>query len=386
MNKEALFNPELYREVRQPMGRASGLPSWCYTDDAFYGRELETILLKDWIMVGRVEEYPSSGSYQVIERFGRSVILVKDRTNHIRAFLNACRHRGTRLLEGQGECKAINCPYHSWTYSLSGQLTAAPGMDGVEDFSHGDWPLVPIRLELWGGFLFINFDEHAAPLSEQLGSIQDLFSGHRFEEMRMTRKKSFELDCNWKIYIENAMEDYHTPTVHKRSIGLQRTDMESVERGEWSAIHMESSSTIAVLPGENSPLPVIPTLSGRAREGSFFALINPTLFLGVTLDCMWFLETIPISASKSIVNVGSCFPEATIAHPRFAEAVTRYYFRWDKSIPEDNEISVRQQSGLRTLGNHPMGRLSFHEPAVHRFANWILDRVLPVDTVTAATL
>jgi phenylpropionate dioxygenase-like ring-hydroxylating dioxygenase large terminal subunit len=172
------------------------------------------------------------------------------------------------------------------------------------------------------------------------------------------------------------MEDYHTPTVHKRSIGLQRTDMEPVERGQWSAIYMKSPTTIAVLPGETSPLPVIPTLSGKAAHGSFFALINPTLFLGVTLDCMWFLEVVPLSAGKTIVHVGSCFPKSTIDLPEFEQAVSRYYFRWDKSIPEDNEISVRQQAGLKTLGRHPMGRLSLHEPAVHQFAHWILDRVL----------
>ena len=376
MQTEALFDAVLYEAVRRPMGLAHGLPSWCYTHDTFYEREVESIFLKEWIVIGRAEEYPVAGSYQVLERFGRSIILVKDRAGEMQAFLNACRHRGTRLLEGQGECKAINCPYHAWAYSLSGNLVAAPGMDGVQDFSLADWPLVKVRLEQWGGFLFINFDQHAAPLAEYLGTVQELLGGHRFSDMRMTRKRSFELDCNWKIYIENAMEDYHTPTVHKRSIGLQRTDMEPVERGQWSAIYMESPTTIAVLPGETSPLPVIPTLSGKAAHGSFFALINPTLFLGVTLDCMWFLEAVPLSAGKTSVHVGSCFPKSTIDLPEFEQAVSRYYFRWDKSIPEDNEISVRQQAGLKTLGRHPMGRLSLHEPAVHQFAHWILDRVL----------
>jgi phenylpropionate dioxygenase-like ring-hydroxylating dioxygenase large terminal subunit len=91
---------------------------------------------------------------------------------------------------------------------------------------------------------------------------------------------------------------------------------------------------------------------------------------------MWFLEVVPLSAGKTIVHVGSCFPKSTIDLPEFEQAVSRYYFRWDKSIPEDNEISVRQQAGLKTLGRHPMGRLSLHEPAVHQFAHWILDRVL----------
>ena len=379
MQPEAIFDSKHYVQARLPLGAAHGLPAWCYTNQAFFEREVESIFFKNWIMVGRIEEFASAGSYQVIERFGRSIVVIKDRSGELRAFLNTCRHRGTRLLEGQGVCKAINCPYHAWAYSLSGELLAAPGMDGVEGFSLREWSLLSVRIEQWGGFVFINFNQHGPRLDQQLGSVQELFAGHQFSEMRLTRKRSYDLDCNWKIYIENAMEDYHTPTVHKRSIGLQRTDMESVERGEWSAIYMESSSTIAVLPGETSPLPAIASLSGKASKGSFFALINPNLFLGVTLDCMWFLEVVPISAERTIVNLGSCFPESTIAHPQFEEAVQRYYFRWDKSIPEDNEISVRQQAGLQTLGTHPMGRLSLHEPAVHHFAQWILDRVLDDD-------
>jgi phenylpropionate dioxygenase-like ring-hydroxylating dioxygenase large terminal subunit len=376
MPNTKLFSPDLYTQVRKPMGQSCGLPSWCYTDEDFYKREVETIFLKRWIMIGRFEEYSGPGSYQVNERFGRSIIVVRDRSGEIRAFLNACRHRGTRLLYGQGECRAITCPYHAWVYGLNGKLIATPGMDGLEEFLTDDWPLIPVRLEQWGGFLFINFDTNAAPLAHQLGDIQELFAGHRFENMHMTRKKSFDLACNWKIYIENAMEDYHTPTVHKRSIGLQRTDMETVRSGQWSAIYMESPITIAVLPGETSPLPTIPTLRGKAQSGSFFALINPTLFLGVTLDCMWFLEAVPVSAGRTIVNVGSCFPQDTIAHADFESAVSRYYLRWDKSIPEDNNISELQQKGLASLGQHPMGRLSLHEPAVHGFAKWILDHVL----------
>lgn len=376
MQHTDIFDPTHYAHVRKPLGQSCGLPSWCYTHEDFYKREVDSIFLKRWIMIGRAEEYATPGTYKVHERFGRSVIVVKDRAGDIRAFLNTCRHRGTRLLEGQGECRSITCPYHAWVYGLNGKLIATPGMDGLDAFRTEDWPLLAVRLEQWGGFLFINFDSHAAPLAEQLGDITELLASHRFEEMQLTRRKTFDLACNWKIYIENAMEDYHTPTVHKRSIGLQRTDMETVRSGHWSAIYMESPSTIAVLPGETSPLPTIPTLSGKARTGSFFALINPTLFLGVTLDCMWFLEAVPVSASRTLVHVGSCFPNDTIARPEFESAVERYYFRWDKSIPEDNDISELQQTGLTTMGQHPMGRLSLHEPAVHGFAQWILDHVL----------
>jgi choline monooxygenase len=87
------------------------------------------------------------------------------------------------------------------------------------------------------------------------------------------------------------------------------------------------------------------------------------------------LQTIPLGPAKMKLSVGSCFPKSTAARPDFAEVVQRYYRRWDKSIPEDNAISERQQAGLRASLTRP-GRLSLREPVVHAIANWVLDRVL----------
>jgi phenylpropionate dioxygenase-like ring-hydroxylating dioxygenase large terminal subunit len=170
------------------------------------------------------------------------------------------------------------------------------------------------------------------------------------------------------------MEDYHTPTVHRGSIGLQKTIPED-SHGAWDAIHMEAADTIAVLPGEKTPFPHIPTLKGKAATGAYFALIYPAAFFGTTKDCMWFLQTIPLGPAKMKLSVGSCFPKSTVARPDFQEVVQRYYTRWDKSIPEDNGISERQQAGLSTSLATP-GRLSLREPVVHTIANWVLDRVL----------
>src|SRR5262249_6786438 len=144
---------------------------------------------------------------------GESVIVLRDLGGTIRAFANSCRHRGTRLLSGKGSCRAIACPYHSWVYRLDGTLIGAAGMEKTLGFDRAEYGLVPIRIESWAGFLFVNFDEGAAPLATQLGDLPQRFASYNLAEMVCTRRKEYDLACNWKIYLENAMEEYHTPTV-----------------------------------------------------------------------------------------------------------------------------------------------------------------------------
>jgi choline monooxygenase len=104
-------------------------------------------------------------------------------------------------------------------------------------------------------------------------------------------------------------------------------------------------------------------------------VIYPCTFFATTQDCMWWLQEFPLGPARTKVVIGSCFPRDTVARPDFAEKVEKYYRRWDKSIPEDNAISELQQAGLNSRFARP-GRLSVHEPAIHRIGNWVLDRVL----------
>ncbi len=369
-----ILEPSLYEKARLPLAQAETLPRWCYTSAEFADAEVREIFRKTWNFVGRVDEVPSSGAYFTVDLFGESIIVVRDRANGIHAFANTCRHRGTRLVNGTGRCSAFACPYHSWTYALSGELIGAPGMEGVAGFAKADYGLIPVRLETWGGFMFVNLDRNGKPLLEHLGNAVDTFAPYNFENMVVTRKKEYDLACNWKIYVENAMEDYHTATVHRVSIGTQVcTREESI--GEWDAVHMLAATTVAILPGEVSPFPYIPTLKGKSAGGTYFSVVYPNWFFASTQDCMWWLHVAPRGPKRCLVTQGSVFSRETSERPDFKQVVQKYYQRWDKSIPEDNAIAEMQQAGLESSFSQP-GRLSLHEPVVHAMAQWVLDRVL----------
>ena len=197
---------------------------------------------------------------------GKSILLTRDRQGALHAFANFCRHRGTRLADGKGNCKVLTCPYHGWSFAHSGELVGVPGMEQTKGFDRKHWNLLALRLESWAGFLFVNFDREAEPLAAYLGNLPERFASYRFEDFVCVRRKEYDIACNWKVYLENAMEDYHTPVVHKNSIGLQQTTTEQeTRRGNWDAIFMPAKRTIAVLPEEIDALPACAVARGQAR-------------------------------------------------------------------------------------------------------------------------
>ncbi len=371
-----IFDLRHYTGVRKPLAEASTLPPWAYTSEEFFRREVETIWMKEWNFFGRADRIPRPGDYFAVDFVGVPIIVVRGKDNEVRAFSNSCRHRGAAMLRGDGNCNAIRCPYHSWAYDFEGQLIVAPEMEQSSGFRMEDFPLIPLRLELWAGFIFINFDPGAGPLGEHLANLPDLLASYRFEDMTCVRRKEYTLESNWKIYVENAMEAYHVSTVHRSTLSRQKGVFPTVveSQGQWMALHKEHEGTRALLTGD-SGFPRIPTLEGGAARGSYYPLIFPSTMFGATTDCMWWLELQPLSASRTTLVVGSCFPKNVTERPDFEEVVQRYYKRWDLSIPEDNEISALQQIGLASPLSRP-GRLSHAEPLVHVFNNWVLDHVL----------
>jgi len=377
MNEIAnMFDPARYEAVRLPLLEAETLPPDCYTSEAFYRREVETIFLKVWNFIGRADRIPNTGDYVAFEFVGVPVVVVRDRDGTVRAFANSCRHRGAKVMQGEGHCTVMTCPYHSWTYALDGRLIGAMEMDETAGFDRKKFGLVELRLETWAGFLFLNFDHDAAPLSDWLGDLPELLASYNLDDMVTTRRVEYDLACNWKIYVENAMESYHVPTVHQQTIQKQKRDHNPPipSKGEYSGLFTRHTGSRALLPGAKG-FPYIPTLEGLPAEGTYYVLINPSTMFGLTYDCMWWLELHPMGPARTKLIVGSCFPKETVARDDFDELVVNYYDRWNKSIVEDNDVSELQQIGITSPFVMP-GRFSYMEPLVHTIDNWVLDRVL----------
>lgn len=371
-----IFDPAAYQGIRRQVERAESLPPHCYSSEAFHRREVERIFLRAWNLVGRTDYVPRPGDYFTVDLVGIPVVVIRGRDGVVRAFVNSCRHRGTKLLDGDGHSEAIACPYHSWVYDTQGQLRAAPGAQEMTGFTLAEGGLTPVRMEVWLGFVFICFAQDAPPLADYLGDLADHLRSYDFESMVTVRRATFEVKSNWKLYVENSMENFHLPTVHRNSIGDVKAVWTPIvgDPGNYLILHSKTERSRATLSGETG-FDRIPSLSGRAAEGAQYVLVYPATVLGCDFDCMWFKQMVPDGPGRMRNIAAFCFPRTALERADYAEVIQRYHRRFERVIAEDNAISERQFAGL----NHSLaraGRLSGREPLVHAIDNWILDRVL----------
>ncbi|MDQ3381093.1 MAG: aromatic ring-hydroxylating dioxygenase subunit alpha [Actinomycetota bacterium] len=189
--------------------------SW-YTDSAVLELEQERIFRRFWQYVGRADELAGPGSFMATQAGHIPVVLVRDEIGVLRAFLNVCRHRGSLVCEGAGRRTTLQCPYHAWTYGLDGSLLAAPRAAREGGIESEELGLVPLRLETWGSFLFVNPDPDAAPLAEFLADVPERVAaaGVDIGALRFLQRSESELAANWKICAENFLECYHCPVAH----------------------------------------------------------------------------------------------------------------------------------------------------------------------------
>ena len=351
---------------------ASALPGWCYASPSFFAWEMAEIHRRHWLFVGREEELVLPGDFRAIETAGGPVILLRDGEGRLRAFANCCRHRGSPLLAGEGNVRAIICPYHAWSYRLDGSLLAAPAMERTLGFEAREHGLVPVRLASWRGFVFLNFDDGAPELALALGDLPERLASYRLEEMSCTWRSEIECRCNWKLLVENALEAYHTGMVHRDSVGAQHEAIIPT-KGDWLCLQVLSETSIAVL-GEKPPFPPIAGLSPEAARGTYFTMIMPTTQLACAQDCLWWLAMRPIAPARTMLSLGGCFPRSAVGLPHFAEEARHYYERWERVAREDVGMLERQQEGLASPFYRP-GRLSWRDALVHEVHRWLASRV-----------
>ncbi len=376
MQQQSIFSAAQYEGVRKPLHEASPLPGHCYVSPEWYERELQTMFLKDWICLGRVEQIPTNGDHFSIEIVGRPLIVVRDETGQVKVHSALCRHRGAVITEGAGKCRAFVCPYHSWTYSLSGKLMATPGnpppMAGAAGFKPAEHGLNTLRSDTWGGFIFVNFDQDAPPLKEWLGDLPDFLAAYHLEDMQWTHRDTYEVDCNWKVWLENAFENYHVPTIHKQHHDpANPQNWEFVEaRGPWEA--MSSKRSIVAYSG----LPNIPGLSDDQAARLYHVWIQPSVQIILTSSYMKFRQYLPLGPERLRLYENWTFPKSTVARPDFGDIVgPAYYEKYSQVVREDLGINPNVQKAMRS-GMYKPGRYSLEEYIVHRIGQRVVERVL----------
>jgi choline monooxygenase len=383
--------PEAIDAVSRPTIEATTLPPHCYSDPGIYVRETERIFWHSWICVGRVEDVPESGDFITTTIGDEPLIIVRDGNHDVRAHLNVCRHRRCALVEGTGSVNSFKCPYHGWMYGLDGTLRATPAFKETLNFDKADYPLMSVNVEVWNGFVFVNFDNDAPSVASQLGETTK-WGGDRYRMDRMVtcHRWEYHVDCNWKAYVENFIESYHIPWVHPETFELLTPLKSWVEFPEittqpW-AVQVGQTPGLTWSDNGEAQLPVTPELEGLPVEfdGMPVWLVFPTLMVLPSVDALVYYVAFPAGPERCRVIVRLCIPpdsaEAYAAgeDPELVSVVETYERNVKAFLDEDNRICRMQQVGLGSRRGAP-GRFCVHEGLTRIFDQWVAERAYGPD-------
>lgn len=378
---------ELLSEVKAPVETSRTLPPACYSEQSFHEQELRSIFRSAWTSVGRWDRWQAPGDYAALEVGGVPIVVLRDSHGGLRAYANTCRHRGAKLLDGHGNRRTIRCPFHRWTYALDGRLLKAPRMDAAPDFDPSAYGLIPVRVDAHDGFVFVCLDDELGPLDAWLGDFSALHQPWSLSGLVSTRRREFELACNWKSFLEVFNEYYHLPYVHPDSFGdiYDPPDAPDNVTGSYASQFGTTQGTGGLLKeSQDHALPTQTGLEGRDRQGTRYTWVFPNLTFAAGTEATWIYEAHPITPDRTRVHMTTCFHPQTTQQPEFKERIQHYYERMDTALDEDIAALENQHAGLSS----PLARQGRYcaqlEPNVANFAFWYAQRMLADSSVGAA--
>lgn len=345
-------------DIDSNIARAWTLPSSFYVDPAIAALEKERILFRTWQVVGHHDQVAKPGDFFTTELVGEPLLIVRGGDGKLRGFYNVCRHRAGPPAEGCGSRKLFRCVYHGWTYNLDGTLNHATELDGIEGFRPEDFSLSPVRCEEWFNFVFVNLDPDAAPLVSNLGELPQQAERFHFQGMKLFERRTYNMQCNWKTYVDNYLEGYHLPTVHpslNRELDFNAYTVEPDEHHvrQWSPIR-------GAQPGDSTP-----RRYQEAREDltTDYFWIFPNWMLNCYPDNISLNIVLPIEPERSLAIFEWYLPEQDLG----SEAARKSVQFSDEIQREDISICEAVQKNLRSR-SYQRGRFSAkQEKGVHAF-------------------
>ncbi len=307
------------------------LPLQAYRDADVFEHERHTIWRGGWVFVGTVDQVAEPGDWFATELGGQPIIVRRDQQGELGALANVCAHRGTLLVEGAGNDKRFQCPYHSWTYRDDGSLMAVPH-SGDDDIDKADWCLPRYRCEAWNGLVFVSINEKVSSLAERFAHLDPIVAPHGIESLHhwTSQRESETWAANWKLVMANAMESYHLFAIHPDTLEP----------------YTPTSGSYYIAGNAHG------TATGGQEKGQddYVLLSLPPNFVGVISNNAFLYQVVvPVAADRTTVVSGGAFAETD---PATSSAVGSFLKRTAARVseslvpdflPEDKAICERGQ-------------------------------------------
>jgi phenylpropionate dioxygenase-like ring-hydroxylating dioxygenase large terminal subunit len=361
---------ELLRPVLAPtLGESRTLPAEAYLSEEVFAWETEHFFEAGWVCLGRSDGLAGAGDQRAV-RIGREgILLVRDDDGELRAFHNACRHRGHELLEAGTErsTRAIKCPYHAWVYGLDGTLNGAPRFSGVPGFDREAYPLIPARVDEWHGWVFMNPSGDARPLSAYVGNLDQLIAPWEAGRLRVGAVHDYVIAANWKTITENYHECYHCPSIHPALCDVTPVDSGEnfVPDGVWvgGSMELKDFAETMSLTGRSAGVRIRGLSDRQAREVAYVGLF-PNLLVSLHPDYVMTHRFEPLGPGTTTVECAWLFPPEAWERPGFTPDYASEF--WDVTNREDWLACESVYRGLGSRGFR-QGPFERSEDEVHSF-------------------
>ena len=354
---------ELEREIARfdptlPIERAPTPPASWYTRPDMLELERERVFRRGWTLACRTDEVAEPGACRSAEVAGDAYLIVRGHDGELRGFHNVCRHHAARLVEGAACAEELVCPYHGWTYALSGALKTAPRSAGLADFRRDEWGLVPVHVDTWGPLVFLHPGQPERTLAEELAELTPHLDPAELARLTWVTRRSYAMACNWKVFVDNYLDGgYHIAHLHgnlasQLDLASYRTELYPRFNVQTCPAHPDAGAAV----GQD--------YQARMGQGATYAWLFPNLTLnryGPTLDTNLILPTGPTTCEV-------VFDYWFDGSPDEAQAFVQSSLESsDTTQREDVWISEQVQRGLHSVA-YDRGRYApTVEHAMHHF-------------------
>jgi phenylpropionate dioxygenase-like ring-hydroxylating dioxygenase large terminal subunit len=326
-----------------------------YTSPAIYELEKEKIFYHDWLNIGRVEEIEKPGDFLTTRIADEPVIVVRTQDNQIVAMSNVCAHRGVEVAFGEGNQKFFTCPYHGWVYDLDGKLKDAQYLE-TSGFDTKNCRLPQLKVDTWGGFIFVTLNPNPKPLLEFLGDVPKMYEPYQLDRLRMAMKFPMELNVNWKLVNENLTDIYHIAVLHASTFGPYQPLSGyrfAVTDGGYHGRFTGGTLTPDGQSRFGGPMPWLPE---ALHSGGYSSHIPPNMAFFPRFDYVSYTTTWPIEVDKCVGWSYMLFPEEYFEQPDFMEKAQIYADFYQAFLSEDTDMILSLQKGLKSryYGQGPM--------------------------------
>jgi choline monooxygenase len=348
-----------------PLAEAFTIPASWYLDLAINQLERTHVFGATWQAIGRADQLTNPGDFFTTELAGEPILAVRDAEGQLRAFYNVCRHHAAAVVTAPcGHAQSFRCPYHGWNYGLDGTLKGMPEFGGVCNFRREDNGLVPIAIQTWENFIFVNLSPNPVPLISFLGDLVQRVEPLQLNSLHFHSRKEYTLNCNWKVYVDNYLDGgYHVPHLHKGLNSVLNYTHYTIENGENYCL--QSSPMVAG--GEDAQVSVT-----RTGDRAWYFWLYPNFMINIYEGVMDTNLVLPLGPNKCRVIFDFFFADIS---PERKEYNIASIATSDTVQDEDVAICESVQRGLVSRA-YGAGRLSVRREAGEHLFHRLLARSL----------